>query len=89
MKIYKKKINIMPLQKLNLPILKIENSIINVDTQNGEPYIWFLAEDGIQRDVRLYSYMTGENINEDIEAKKYVGSYVLDDGIRIHVFAEL
>lgn len=38
---------------------------------------------------KYFEIVKGCKMYEDIEAKKYVGSYVLDDGIRIHVFAEL
>ena len=47
-------------QRINIPISKINTSVIHMGTQNGCPYMWFLAENVESREVRIHSYMTGD-----------------------------
>lgn len=87
MKIYKTKILTLPVQVVNEPFALRSDSIIDIDTQNGEPYIWFLAKEGDKSKIKLYSYMTGEEFSDEVKSKKYIGNYTLTNGIKIHVFA--
>lgn len=53
-----------------------------------KPCVWFLAKECCNKNIAIHSYMTGEKIPDDLELN-YLGSYMLNSQILIHVFSEI
>ncbi len=87
MNVYKQVLEVRPLQKIEIPITKGSQDIVKVGLSQGKPCLWFLAQSCSKKVLVIHSYMTGEDIPDDIELE-YLGNYKLDVNILVHVFGE-
>lgn len=87
MYIYKQCLATKPLQEINIPV-KNETDIIKFGVSENKPCVWFLARKCCDKNIVIHSYMTGEKISDDLELN-YLGSYMLDSQILVHVFLEI
>lgn len=83
MKVYKYELKVVPEQKIEIQSVE---KILFIKTVNGVPHIWFLYDDSTSGSICIQSVMTGENMSSNVG--KYIGKYVLNNGIVVHVFAK-
>ena len=87
MNVYKQCLEIKPLQEISIPVSS-ETDIVRLEISDGKPCVWFLAKECCYKNIAIHSYMTGEKIPDDLELN-YLGSYMMDAQILIHVFSEI
>ena len=79
--------HMMGLFDINMPI---GAKMLTVQIQDGRPCFWAIADQlaGF-KDRRFWSFGTGHDLPDDIDAKQYVGTYQLADlGLVWHVFVD-
>lgn len=87
MNVYKQYLETKPLQEINIPINN-ETDIVRLGVSENKPCVWFLAKSHCNKNIVIHSYMTGEKIPDDLELN-YLGSYMLESQILIHVFFKI
>ena len=87
MNVYKQYLEIKSLQEINIPISN-ETDIVRLGISEDKPCVWFVAKECCNKNIAIHSYMTGEKIPDDLELN-YLGSYMLNSQILIHVFSEI
>lgn len=86
-RIWKIKLEKSDVQKIELPG---DFTFLSLQTQNGEPTIWFWVPDTTKKEksiVKLRTVGTGNQFPKDVKVENYVGTYLMaSDSLVFHVF---
>jgi hypothetical protein len=86
MKIYKYKLN--PRFEDTIINLPSDSRILDIQTQNDEPVIWFLVDDhSFKKDFIIKGFITGQNVPIPLY-KRYLKTIQFQDGFVIHYFID-